>query len=107
FRFSYLSPRFVPHAFLRVCFGWDGLILIHAVLIHAIEVTFESIYVRGPEPTELVQPGIDLPKWFRLEAVDSALRIYRRFDETRLAQHSQVFRHRWLRHTKLTFNFSN
>jgi hypothetical protein len=28
-------------------------------------MAFESIYVRGPEPAELSQPGIDLLKWFR------------------------------------------
>jgi hypothetical protein len=59
-------------------------------LIHAIEVVFESIYVSGPEPTEWSQPGIDLPKWFSLQSVETALCVHRGFHETGLAQHPQV-----------------
>jgi hypothetical protein len=40
-------------------------------LIHVVEVAFESIYVSGPEPTELSQPGIDLLKWFRFQPVET------------------------------------
>ena len=43
-----------------------------------------------PEPTERSQPGIHLLKWFRFQAVETALRVHRGFDETGLAQHSQV-----------------
>jgi hypothetical protein len=64
--------------------------LIHAVLIHAIKVAFESIYVSGPEPAELSQPGIQLLKWFGIQTVETALRVHRGFHETGLAQHSQV-----------------
>jgi len=59
-------------------------------MIHAVEVAFERIYVSGPEPTERSQPGIHLLKWFRLQSVETALRIHRGFDEPGLAQHSQV-----------------
>ena len=59
-------------------------------LIHAVEVAFESIYVCGPEPAELSQPGIQLLKWFGIQPVETALCVYRGFHETRLAQHSQV-----------------
>jgi len=59
-------------------------------LIHAVEVAFESIYVSGPEPTELSQPGIDLLKWFRSQPVETTLCVHRGFHETGLSQHSQV-----------------
>jgi hypothetical protein len=64
--------------------------MIRGVMIHAIKVAFESIYVSGPEPAELSQPGIHLLKWFRLQPVETALRVHRGFHETGLAQHSQV-----------------
>ncbi len=59
-------------------------------LIHAVEVTFESIDVNGPEPTELSQPVVDLLKWFRSQAVETALRVHRGLDETGVPQDSQV-----------------
>jgi len=59
-------------------------------LIHTVEVAFESIYVNGPEPTELSQPDIHLLKWFRFQSIETALCVHRRFYETGLAQHSQV-----------------
>jgi hypothetical protein len=59
-------------------------------LIHAVEVASEGIYVSGPEPTELSQPGIDLLKWFRFQSVETALCVHRGFYETGLAQHAQV-----------------
>ena len=66
------------------------LLTIHAVVIHAIKVAFESIHVSGPEPTERSQPGGDLLKWFRFQAVETALCVHRGFHETGLAQHAQV-----------------
>jgi hypothetical protein len=62
----------------------------HGLLIHAIEVAFESVDVSGPEPSELSQPGIDLLKWSRLQPIKTALRVNPAFDESGLAQHSQV-----------------
>jgi hypothetical protein len=59
-------------------------------LIHAVEVAFESIYVSGPESTELSQPGIHLLKRFWLQSVEAALCVHRGFHETGLAQHAQV-----------------
>jgi hypothetical protein len=56
----------------------------------AVEVAFESIYVSGPEPTELSQPGIHLLKWFRFQSVETALCVHRGFYETGLSQHPQV-----------------
>ena len=58
--------------------------------MHAVEVAFESIYVSGPEPTELSQPGIHLLKWFRFQSVETALCVHCGFHETGLAQHPQV-----------------
>ena len=81
--------------------------LIHAIKIHPVKVAFESIHVSGPEPAELSQPGIQLLKWFRVQPVETALRVYRGFNETGLAQHAQVLGHGRLRHTKLTLDLSN
>jgi len=64
--------------------------LIHAVVIHAIKVAYESIHVSGPEPAELSQPGVDLLKRFGFQPVETALCVHRGFHETGLAQHSQV-----------------
>jgi hypothetical protein len=76
-------------------------------LIHAVEVAFESIYVSGPEPAELSQPGIYLFKWFGFQVVETALRIHRGFHEAGIAQHAQVLGHGRLRHTKLTLDLSD
>jgi hypothetical protein len=54
------------------------------------EVAFESIYVRGPEPAERSQPGIDLLKWFRFQPVETALCVHRGLHETGLALHPQL-----------------
>jgi len=59
-------------------------------LIHAVEVAFESIHVSGPEATERRQPGIHLLKWSWFQSVETALCVYRGFNETGLSQHSQV-----------------
>jgi hypothetical protein len=59
-------------------------------LIHAVEVTFESIYVSRPEPAEWSQPAIHLLKWFRVQSVETALCVHRGFYESGLSQHSQV-----------------
>ena len=57
---------------------------------HAVEVAFQSIYVRRPEPAERSQPGIDLLKWFGFQPVETALCVHRGFDETGITQHPQV-----------------
>jgi len=59
-------------------------------LIHAVEVAFESIHVSGPEPAERSQPGIHLMKWFSFQPVETALCVHLGFNETGLAQNSQV-----------------
>jgi len=46
---------------------------------------------------ELSQPVIHLPKRFRLQPVETALSVHRGFDESGLAQHSEVLRYRGLR----------
>jgi hypothetical protein len=55
--------------------GWCGL-------IHAIEVAFESVYVRRPKPSELSQPFIDLLKRFRFQTVETALCVHGGLHET-------------------------
>ena len=56
-----------------------------------IEVAFESIQVSGPESPELSQPGVEFPKWFRFQSVESALCVNRGFHETGVAQHAEMF----------------
>ena len=60
------------------------------MLIHTVEVTFESIYMSGPEPAELSQPGINLLKWSRFQTVEAALSVHLGFHKTGLAQYSQM-----------------
>ena len=79
----------------------------HSVALHAIEVAFESIYVSGPEPAELGQPGIHLLEWLGFQAVEAALGGHFGFHETSLAQHAQVLGHGWLRHAKLALDLSH
>src|SRR6266436_2402452 len=93
FDFHLVSPlsrsRFGPRRLLLSlpfrwsAFRWPGLI--HAVLIHSIEVAFESIQVSGPKPAEPSQPGIQLLKWFRFQPVESALCVHGGFYKTGLA----------------------
>ena len=83
------------------------LLFVHAVMIHPIEVAFESIDVSRPEPAELIQPGIQLLERFRFQPVEPALCVHRGFDETGLAQHSQVLGYGRLRHMEPTLDLSN
>ena len=55
-----------------------------------VEVTFQSIHVLGPEPTEPSQPGIQFLKRFWFQPVETALRVHRGFYEAGLAQHAQM-----------------
>ena len=75
--------------------------------MHAVEVTFESIHVSGPEPTEGCQPGFHFLKRVRFQPVDTALSVHRGFHEAGFAQHAQVLRHGWLRHAKLTLDLAD
>jgi len=79
----------------------------HAITLHAIEMSFESIYVGGPEAAELSQPGIQLLKRFGVQPVETALRVDRGFHETGLAQHSKVLGNGRLRHTKLALDLAD
>jgi hypothetical protein len=75
--------------------------------VHAVQVAFERVQVTGPEPAKLSQPVIQLLKGFRSQPVEPALRVYRGFYKTGLAQHSQVLGYHGLRHTKLTLDLSH
>ena len=77
------------------------------ILIHTIKVAFESIDVSRPEAAELGQPRVDLLKWFRPQAVETALCIHGGLDETGVAQHAQVLGHGRLRHAKPPLDFSH
>ena len=70
-------------------------------------MALESIHVSGPEAAERRQPGVDLPKRFRLQAVEAALRIHRGFHEAGLAQHAQVLGDGWLGHAKPALDLSD
>src|SRR5579863_4875795 len=76
-------------------------------MFQAGEVAFERVQVSGPEPAELGQPGIDLPKWFRFQPVETTLRVHRGFYKAGIAQHAQVLRHGRLRHTKPALDLSD
>src|SRR5262249_34577484 len=91
---SFLSPC------LPFRWGW----LIH---VHAVEVTFESIDVSGPEPAERSQPGIHLLKGLRSQPVETALCVHGGLHETGLAQHPQLLGDGRLRHLELTLDLSN
>ncbi len=70
-------------------------------------MAFESIYVSGPKAAEWREPGVDLLKRFRFQAVEAALCIHRGLHETGIAQHPEVLRHRRLRHMELTLDLSH
>src|SRR5688500_7174226 len=74
---------------------------------HFLQVTLESVYASGPEPSELIEPVVHLEQGFRLESIESALRVHGGLHETSLPQHPQVFRHTWLRHAKSVLDLSN
>ena len=75
--------------------------------MHAVEVAYERIDVRGPELPERRQPGIQLLKWFRRQPVKAALSVDGGFHEAGLAQHAEVLRDRRLRHPQLPLDFSD
>jgi hypothetical protein len=70
-------------------------------------VAFESVYVSGPEAAELSQPSVHLLKRFGLQPVETALCGDRGFDETGLAEHTQVLGHGRLGHMELAFDLSH
>ncbi|HKD01288.1 MAG TPA: hypothetical protein VKB77_02625 [Terriglobales bacterium] len=61
----------------------------------------------GPKPPELIQPGIQLPERLGFQPVETALRVYRGFYETGLAQYSQMLGHGRLRHSQLALDLSH
>src|SRR4051812_32887706 len=70
-------------------------------------MAFERIHVRGPELTEWRQPGIDLLKGFRFEAIQTALGVDRGLHEAGFAQNAQVLRYRRLRHAQPTLDLAH
>ncbi len=76
-------------------------------MIHSIQMTFESVYVSGPEAAEGSQPSVHLLKWFRVQPVETALCVDCGFHETGVAQDSQVLGYGRLGHTKLALDLSH
>ena len=70
-------------------------------------MALERIQVRGPEPAERRQPGIQLLQWCRCQSVETALGVHGGFHEAGVAQHAQVLRHGRLRHTELTLDLAH
>ena len=81
--------------------------MIDTVPIHTVKVAFESVQVSRPEAPELGKPGVELLKWPGFQPIQTALRVYRGFDEACIAQHPQMFRHHRLRHAKPALDLSN
>ena len=75
--------------------------------MHAVQVPFERIHVRGPEPAKRSQPRVHLLKRLGFQPVETALRIHGRFHEASLAQDAQVLGYRRLRHTQLPLDLAN
>src|SRR6266478_7990026 len=98
-----------PTVTFAVCAAWSFPCLPFrcCCLIHAVEVALESIHMIGPEPSEPIEPGIHLLKWFRFQPVETPLCVHRGFHEAGLSQHAQVLGHCRLRHTKLTLDLSH
>jgi hypothetical protein len=69
-------------------------------------VAFESVHVSRPESAELSQPGIQLLKRFRFQAVQTALCVHCGPHEPGVAKHPQMLGDSWLRHMKLTFDLA-
>ncbi len=81
--------------------------MIHEIPTHAVKVPFQSVDVGGPEPAELLKPGIHLTKRFRFEPVDAALRVDGGLDETGVPQNAQMFGDGRLRHAQLALDLAD
>ena len=58
--------------------------------MNAIEMAFERIYVRGPEPPKRREPGVHFLKRFGPEPIETPLGVHCGFDKAGFAQHAQV-----------------
>src|SRR5690606_5149847 len=67
-------------------------------LLHAVEVTLESVEMGRPECSVRREPGVELAQRSWLDPVDALLRRRTARDETRLPQHLQMFGERGLAH---------
>ena len=61
----------------------------------------------GPEPAEGGEPCIDLLQRFGFQAVEAALCVDGRFNETGVSQHSQVLRDGGLGHMQLSLDLTH
>src|SRR5579863_2819615 len=70
-------------------------------------MALECIEVRRPEAAEGLDPGVQLPKRLRPQAIQPALRVHGRLHETGLSQHPQVLRDSRLRHAELALDLAH
>ncbi len=70
-------------------------------------MALERIEVAGPEPAEGGEPGIHFLQRFGIEAINAALRVHGRVDETRLAQHAEMLGYGRLRHAQLALDLAD
>src|SRR5215468_12554720 len=62
--------------------------------VHAVEVAFESIQVRGPKPTVLLDPGSGVFEWPGIQAAGTPLRLAAAQDQSGALKHLQMLRDR-------------
>src|SRR5579872_2206361 len=70
-------------------------------------MALECVQVRRPEAAEGLDPGVQLLKRLRPEAIQPALRVHGRLHETGLSQHPQMLRDGRLRHAELALDLAD
>ena len=68
--------------------------------MHAVEMAFQCIDVGRPEAAEGCQPLLDFLERLRLQSIEATLGVDGGFDESCLAQHTQMLGDRRLRHAQ-------
>ena len=75
--------------------------------LHFIEQGIETLEVLLPELAVLLKPDVQLLKRRRTQRIDPALCVDPRIDESRVAEHTQVFRNLGLVKMQAIDHFSN
>ena len=76
-------------------------------LVHAIEMSFESIDVARPETAELLEPTIEFLKRSGLQAIQAALGVDGRFDEAGVAKYAEMLGDGRLGHAELALDLAD